>query len=41
MSNVKILGLHLHNKLNFDHHVSKICQRAGRQIQVLFDKAMF
>ena len=35
VSNVKILGLHLDNKLKFDHHVSKICQKAGRQIQVL------
>ena len=32
---VKILGLHLDNKLNFDNHISNICQKAGKQIQVL------
>ena len=26
---VKLLGAHLHSKLNFGHHVSHICQKAG------------
>ncbi len=26
---VKLLGVHIDNKLNFGHHVSHICQKAG------------
>ena len=33
--NVKLLGLHIDNKLKFHHHVTQICQKAGRQVQVL------
>ena len=32
---MKILGLRLDSKLNFDNHISNICQKAGKQIQVL------
>jgi hypothetical protein len=32
---VKILGLHLDKKLNFHSHVSNLCQKAGRKVQVL------
>ena len=32
---VKLLGLHIDNKLNFRKYVSQICQKAGRQVQVL------
>ena len=33
---VKLLGLHIDNKLNFHKHVFHItCQKAGRQVQVL------
>ena len=32
---VKILGLHLDSNLNFDTHISKLCQKAGNQINVL------
>ena len=35
VDNVKILGLHIDNKLNFDTHISKVCQKTGRQIQVM------
>ena len=34
-TNVKILGLHLDNKLNFHEHVSKLCNKAGKQVQVI------
>ena len=33
--NVKILGLHLDNKLKFDEHITKLCQNAGKQVQVI------
>ena len=29
---VKILGLNLHNRLTFTNHVSKLCQKAGKQV---------
>ena len=32
---VKLLGVHIDNKLNFGHHVSHICQKAGKQVKVL------
>ena len=32
---VKILGLNLDNRLTFNNHVSKLCQKAGKQVQVL------
>ena len=32
---VKLLGLHVDNKLNFNNQVSHICQKASRQINVL------
>ena len=31
---VKLLGVHTNNKLNFGHHVSHICQKAGTQVKV-------
>ena len=34
-TNVKILGLHLDNKLNFHEHVSKLCNKVGKQVQVI------
>ena len=33
--NVKILGLHLDRKLTFTSHVTNLCQKAGRKVQVL------
>ena len=32
---VKLLGVHIDNKLNFGHHVSHICQKAGKQVNVV------
>ena len=32
---VKLLGLHIDRKLDFKYHISQICQKAGRQVQVL------
>ena len=32
---VKLLGVHIDNKLDFDHHVSHICQKTGKQVKVL------
>ena len=32
---VKLLGVHIDNKLNCGHHVSHICQKAGKQDKVL------
>ena len=32
---VTLLGVHIDNKLNFGHHVSHICQKAGKQVKVL------
>ena len=29
---VKLLGVHIDNKLDFGHHVSHICQKAGKQV---------
>ena len=34
-TNVKILGLHLDNKLNFNEHASTLCNKAGKQVQVI------
>ena len=35
VKSVKLLGLNLDNKLNFESHISNLCQKAGRQIHVL------
>ena len=32
---VKLLGVHLDNNLNFSHHISIICNKAGAQLRVL------
>ena len=32
---VKLLGVHLDYKLNFHHHVSSLCKKAGAQLRVL------
>ena len=31
----KLLGVHIDNKLDFGHHVSHKCQKAGKQVKVL------
>jgi len=33
--NVKLLGIHIDNELNFDFHISKILKRAGSQLNAL------
>ena len=35
VKSVKLLGIHIDNKLNFDEHVSNICLKASRQINTL------
>ncbi len=35
VNKIKILGLTLDNKLTFDSHKSTLCQKAGKQVQVL------
>ena len=32
---VKLLGIHIDHKLNFNHHLSLICKKAARQINAL------
>ena len=32
---IKILDLTLDNKLTFDSHISTLCQKTGKQVQVL------
>ena len=32
---VKLLGVHIDNRLTFDHHVSEICRKAANQINML------
>ena len=31
-SSVKLLGVHINDKLNFDHHINKLCKYAGNQL---------
>ena len=34
-SSVKLLGVHIDNKLNFNHHINKLCVSAGNQLNAL------
>ena len=34
-SSVKLLGVHINDKLNFDHHINKLCKYAGNQLNAL------
>ena len=34
-SEEKLLGVHIDSKLSFDHHVSKLCQRASNKLYAL------
>ena len=27
---VKLLGIHIDNRLNFDYHISQLCKKAGK-----------
>ena len=32
---VKLLGIHIDNRLNFDYHISQLCKEAGKKMHVL------
>ena len=32
---VKLLGIHIDNRLNFDYHVSQLCKRDGKKLHAL------
>ena len=34
-SSVKLLGVHIDNKLNFNHHINKLCKSAANQLNAL------
>ena len=34
-NDVKLLGIHIDRKLSFSQHISEICKKAGKQINVL------
>ena len=34
-SSVKLLGVHIDDKLNFNHHINKVCKSAGNQLNAL------
>ena len=34
-SEEKLLGVHIDSKLSFDHHVSKLCQKASNKLYAL------
>ena len=34
-SSVKLLGVHIDDKLNFNHHINKLCKSAGNQLNAV------
>ena len=34
-SSVKLLGIEIYNKLNFEKHISNICKKASNQLNVI------
>ena len=34
-SRVKLLGIHINNRLNFDYHVSQPCKKASKKLDAL------
>ena len=34
-SRVKLLGIHIDNRLNFDYHVSQLCKKASKKLHAL------
>ena len=32
---VKLLGIHINNKLNFDYHVNQLCKKASKKLHAL------
>ena len=35
ISSVKLLAVHIDDKLNFNHHINKLCKSAGNQLNAL------
>ena len=35
ISSVKLLGVNIDGKLNFNHHINKLCKSAGNQLNAL------
>ena len=33
---VKLLGIHIDNRLNFHYHTSQLCKRAGKKLHALY-----
>ena len=40
-SSVKLLGIEIYNKLNFEKHISNICKKASNQLNVICRLQMF
>ena len=40
-SSVKLLGVHIDDKLNFNHHINKLCKSAGNQLNALIRLILF
>ena len=40
-SSVKLLGVHINDKLNFNEHINKICKSAGNQLNALIPLKSF
>ena len=38
---MKLLGVHIDNKLNFHEHINKICKSAGNQLNALIRLKLF
>ena len=38
---VKLLGVDIDYQLNFDHHISNLCRKAGQQLNVLKRLSLF
>ena len=32
---VKLLGIYINNRLNFDYHISQLCKKAGKKLHAL------
>ena len=40
-SSVKLLGVHIDDKINFNKHINKICKSAGNQVNALIGLTSF
>ena len=41
ISSVKLLGIHIDNKLSFNEHISKLCKKSANQIERERERYMF